>query len=95
MAYELLARRHNATAITEPVDPTVRPFHDRPALVLGAGRFVDACLATVHDPALRKVPLVGGVDQVADSTDVLSDPGVTTQLRPFYEKWLGTSDRTG
>jgi len=39
-----------------------------------ADRFTDACLTTVTDPALRALPLIGGVDQVADSTDVLQVP---------------------
>ncbi len=84
-AYTLLAHRHNALGLTEPVDPQLRAFHDRPATVLGAGRFVDACLATVTDPELRSLPLVGSVDQAADSTDVLSDAAVARRLGGLYE----------
>jgi len=83
-AYTLLARRHNALGVTEPVDPALRTFHDRPATVLGAGRFAGACLATVTDPLLRSLPLVGNVDQAADSTDLLSDPSVARRLGPLY-----------
>jgi hypothetical protein len=45
-----VARRHNALNISEPLDGSVRQVRDRPAMVLGAQRFVDACLATVRDP---------------------------------------------
>ncbi|MPZ97304.1 MAG: DUF4037 domain-containing protein [Propionibacteriales bacterium] len=83
-AYETIARRHNATGLTAVVDPTLRTFHDRPARVLGADRFVDACRATVTDPSLRDLPLVGGVDQLADSTDVLSDPGVYPRIAALF-----------
>jgi len=79
-AYIAVARRHNALGITEPVEPTLRPFHGRPAHVLDADRFVRACLATVTEPTLRALPLIGAVDQWVDSTDVLSDPGVYRRL---------------
>jgi uncharacterized protein DUF4037 len=81
-AYVALAERHNASGLTEPLDPRVRPFHDRPAQVLMADRFAEACRETVTDPALRAMPLIGGIDQFADSTDVLSDPAVYRRLAP-------------
>jgi hypothetical protein len=69
-----VARRHNALGITRPVEPNVRLFHSRPFRVLGSGRFVDACLERVENEWLRSLPLVGGIDQFVDSTDVLSSP---------------------
>jgi hypothetical protein len=83
-AYETVAAAHNATGLTEPVDPTVRPFHERPFRVLDAGRFADACRAAVTDPWLRGLPPIGSVDQVADSTDVLAAIGVARRLRALY-----------
>jgi hypothetical protein len=80
-AFVAIARRFNAAGLTDPVEPTLRPFHGRPAQVLDAERFVDACLATVADPKLLALPLVGAVDQWVDSTDVLSDPAVYRRLR--------------
>ena len=70
-AYGIVARAHNASGLTEPVDPAPRPYYERPFLVLGAGRFVDATVATITDPWLRGLPLIGSVDQFADSTDLL------------------------
>jgi Domain of unknown function (DUF4037) len=83
-AVEAVARRHNALGVTEPVDPKVRPFYTRPFRVLASGRFVDACLAEVSDPRLRALPLVGAVDQLSDSTDVLSDPARSRRLSALY-----------
>ena len=83
-AYEMVARRHNAASITAPVDPSTRAYYDRPYRVLMADRFVEACLAEVSDPTVRALPLVGSVDQFADSTDVLSAPGVVRRLRGVY-----------
>ena len=47
-AYVALAHRHNHAELTAPVDPALRPYHRRPAQVLMADRFADACLATVE-----------------------------------------------
>lgn len=85
-AYTLVARRHNALGRTEPVDEAVRQFFDRPAMVLGAGRFVEACLAAVQDPWLQDLKQVGGIDQFVDSTDVLSDPTTYKRLATIYER---------
>jgi len=41
-ADEEVGRRHNALGITAPVDPTARPFHGRPFLVMGGDRFAAA-----------------------------------------------------
>jgi Domain of unknown function (DUF4037) len=79
-AAEAVARRHNALSLTEEVEPTVRLFYARPFRVLGSGRFVDACLAEIEDPWLRKLPLVGSIDQWSDSTDVLAKPPVARRL---------------
>jgi hypothetical protein len=84
-AYECVARRHNAAALTEPLDATVRPFHNRPFRVIGAERFAIACRATVPDEQLRALPLVGSIDQFVDSTDVLANPVVARRLRALYE----------
>ena len=74
-AYETLANMHNATGLTDHVDPTVRQFYTRPFRVIAGHRFAEACLARVHDDWLRALPLVGSIDQYVDGTDVLSNPG--------------------
>jgi hypothetical protein len=83
-AVEELARRHNALEVTAPVDATARLFHSRPFRVLGSSRFVDACLERVHEPWLRSLPLIGGVDQISDSSDVLEDAGVFAAVARLY-----------
>lgn len=79
-AYTSVARRHNAAGLTDPIDTATRLYHDRPAQVLLADRFADACLATVTAPALLALPLIGGIDQVVTSTDVLQHPAVCRRL---------------
>lgn len=67
-AYEATAERHNALGLTAPLDSTVRPFHDRPFLVLDAGRFATALVGEV---------CIGAVDQTVDNTDVLEHPALS------------------
>ena len=83
-AYELVGRRHNDLGITDAVDPSPRPFYNRPYQVLRADRFVDACVAELTDTELRNLALVGSVDQVADSTDVLSIAERARRLADLY-----------
>lgn len=85
LAFAALARRHNDTGLTSALDPALRTYHDRPAQVLMADRFTDACLATIDDPGLRALPLIGAIDQVVDSTDVLSVPERYRQLATLYD----------
>ena len=83
-AYEMVARRHNEIGASDPVDPTVRGFHDRGYRVLMADRFVTACRDAIGDPFLADLPLVGSIDQVTDSTDVLAVGRRARQLRELY-----------
>jgi hypothetical protein len=88
-AYEAVARRFNALALTDPVDPSTCPYHGRPFQVLHAERFAAACFALVDDPVLRRLPPIGAVDQFLDSTDVLSSPTRSHRFRSFLERLSG------
>jgi hypothetical protein len=86
-AYEAVARRHNELGVTEPVDPSVRPFWGRPFRVLFADRFVDALRAAITDPAVRGIEhAAGSVDAVSDNVDVLSNASVFRQLADLYDR---------
>lgn len=49
-----------------------------------ADRFTEAFLRTVTDPALRRLPLVGAVDQAVDSADLLQAPQHYLRLADLY-----------
>ena len=76
--------RHNTSGLTEPIDATVRTFHERPFRVPGSERIVDALRTTVTDPWLRGLPLFGSIDQFADCTDLLSYWEYTARLHAVY-----------
>lgn len=71
-AYEAVARRHNELGLTEHVAPEVRAYFTRPFRVIGGDRFAAACVAAIDDDRLRTMPLTGSIDQVTDTTDVLT-----------------------
>jgi hypothetical protein len=85
--YQAVATIQNALALTEPLDPAPRLYHDRPYRVIHAERFASALAETIHDERLRHiidtVGLVGAVDQFADSTDILSHAGRSRRLGEF------------
>jgi hypothetical protein len=76
-AYSAVATVHNQLGLTEPLDASTRPYHDRPFQVLHAERFSQALAAGITDPELHALPLTGAVDQFADNTVLLGDRAAT------------------
>ncbi|MEV4753768.1 DUF4037 domain-containing protein [Micromonospora sp. NPDC049559] len=79
-AYEAAGDWQNRLGLAEPVDAVRRPFFDRPYPVIDAARFTTALLARVEDPEIAALPPVGGIDQYADSTAVLTRPRLARAL---------------
>jgi hypothetical protein len=85
-AYEYVGRKHNALNITEFVEPTVRPFHDRPFQVIDAGRFCTALHNAITDPTIRNIQTpIGSIDQFSDNTDLRSYPNLHKRLQILYK----------
>lgn len=89
VAYETVAEMHNALDLTPPLATAVSPYHGRPYLTLYARRFAEALVTTINDPAMRgiidRAGLIGGMDQVADNVDLLTDVHLFVRLRTLYE----------
>lgn len=95
-AYEIVAHMQNDLGIAEPQDarssfyygPPLHPGAGRPYRVIHAERFATALRAAIRDADLRRIAdevgLVGGVDQLADSTDVVSSAAVSRRLGMLY-----------
>jgi|1185.fasta_scaffold63078_2 hypothetical protein len=79
-AYEKLARMHNALEVTPPLEPSLRSYHDRPFLVIGADRFATALREGLAAPALREASQLGGVDQWVDAVEVLETPELAARV---------------
>jgi uncharacterized protein DUF4037 len=86
-AYETVARMHNGLGVTEELPAHVSPFFDRPFRVIHGERFAQALKAQIADPAVRTIAkrhLIGGIDQLSDSTDLRAGADWLEPLRPLY-----------
>ncbi len=64
----------------------VIPFFDRPYRTVD-GAVLAGLLAAITDPDVARLPLIGSVEQWADSTDVLSSPSRRAALQGTYRAW--------
>ena len=83
-AYVAVARRFNALGLIDRWIPSCASSTTARRALLIAYRFADPCLESVADPELRALPPIGGIDQVADTSDALNDPAV---FRRFRDVW--------
>lgn len=90
IAYERLARMHNALDITPPVTETVSSFHGRPFMVIHGEAIVEAIATRITDPAVRAIialhngRFIGNIDLVSDNTDVLENVSRRLAWRELY-----------
>jgi hypothetical protein len=63
----------------------VSRFHERPDLVIDAERFSRAIRARIADERVRRRPPdVGSIDQLVDSTAVLTNASLPAKLKALY-----------
>lgn len=84
-AYRLCTEMHNALQITAPVATQVSSYHSRPYLVIHADEIAAAIRAKIADDDVKKLPLIGSVDQFIDCTDISSEPAYCRRLKIMYE----------
>jgi hypothetical protein len=88
-AFEYIAEMHNRLGITETLPAKVSGFFGRPFLVINTvGGFAEAIRARITDPVTKRIAdrkLIGSIDQISDSTDILSDPRWRVTVRRLYE----------
>lgn len=87
-AYEIVAAKHNALGLTEPLPERVRDFFGRPFHVIELHGFADALLKRITDEAVVRIARrrpVGSLDQFSDSTDLVSHASWRATLRRLYE----------
>jgi len=82
--YEFIARQHNKLALTPPLPETTLPFFGRPFEVIAVHGFADALLAHIHDPQIRRLPLIGSIAQWSDNTDLLEAPQLPIKIAGLY-----------
>lgn len=86
--YEYIAGQHNRLGITDTMPTKVSPFHDRPYKVISMGAFSSAIAAKFSNPAIKEISknrLIGSIDQISDSTDLLADSTWREVLCRLYQ----------
>ena len=86
IAYEILAKQHNALNITEPVTEQVSNFHGRPFKIIHADKVVQSIVQQLTDPEVKRIAangLIGGIDQWSDNSELRSN---LIQWRKAIEK---------
>ncbi len=66
------ARLHLARRLPGRFEARVGSYFERPFQVINADEIAESIRSEIVDPALRALPLVGGVDQVSDAARVLA-----------------------
>lgn len=83
--FERVATIHNGLGLTEPVRTECVSFYERPFRVLFAGDIQSALKQQIIDPTLQTIATnIGSIDQLSDSTDLLSYPDLHRALRTLY-----------
>lgn len=84
-AYSVVAQRHNALKITEPLSIEVTDYYSRPYSVIFAERFAHAIKQAIKDPRVKSIEIdIGSIDQFTDSTNVIEDLSLIKKLRAAY-----------
>ncbi|VAW43271.1 hypothetical protein MNBD_CHLOROFLEXI01-104 [hydrothermal vent metagenome] len=74
-AYLFMARWHNKLNLTDLLPAEVSYFHERPYRIINSELFAEALYSQIKEPQVRTLPHgLGNLDQISDSTDVLSKP---------------------
>lgn|SRR3989338_470591 len=84
VAYEKMVELLNALKLTPALPTKVKNFHDRPYLVIGAGEIASAIQATIQDDKLKKVPLIGSLNQFSDSVVLIENDRLRNKLKALY-----------
>jgi len=88
LAYRRLAEMHNALGITPGLSCEPSSFWGRPFTVIHGERFAEALRDAIQDQAVKSIAkrrLIGNIDLLSDSTDLLEDPGRRRALLALYE----------
>jgi len=84
-AYLVLAHQMNAMKIIEHVDEEAVDFFGRPIKVMFAGKIAESLQKLLKDTPLADMPLIGNIDIVTSSTDVVENNTICHQFDDFYK----------
>src|SRR5262245_4149896 len=86
-AYSIVAAAQNALAMSETQPADAQRFFGRPFSVIFGERFAKALRARIEDSSVKQIPLlIGRIDQLTDSTDVLEATAFRVRLKALYHR---------
>jgi hypothetical protein len=89
-----LGERHNTLGLTEPIEPVIREFHNRPFRVIFAERYSRALRDSIADPHVRALPVdIGSTDQFLATTDASGNQSLRKALRTWFDEFVKTGDQ--
>ena len=83
-AYLFLLRKLNSLKITAPVEEKTADFFGRPFRVIYAEKIANQLKEEIKEPLLANLPLIGNIDLVSSSTDVLENNAVCAAMKALY-----------
>lgn len=85
-AYSIVAKMHNDLKITKPMVTKTTKYFGRPYLVIHADAFASNIREKIADKRLRRLELIGSIDQFIDSTPVSERVQSRKKLETVYQK---------
>jgi hypothetical protein len=82
--YTALLHRWNALGLIDPVDNAPQSFFGRPFQVIYGGKVAEKMAALLAGTPLAHYPLIGNIDLITDSTDVVENNEVCAALRGLW-----------
>lgn len=84
-AYVILMRKFNTLGLVEPVEEATHDFFGRPFMVSYSGDAEEKLQTLFADSALADFPLIGSIDLVTSSTDVLENSEMCRRMKRVYQ----------
>jgi hypothetical protein len=83
-AYEIVASRQNCLGLVPRLAPKVSRFHERPYLVIHAGKFAESLRKVIPDRKIREFPRIGSVDQFGDTEELTAQSELAGSLKALF-----------
>jgi hypothetical protein len=83
-AYHLVTEKHNSLHITGKLSTETSKFYGRPYLVIHADRFAKEIRGKISDAKIRRLPLIGSINQITDNSILLNDKIRLQKIYPLF-----------
>jgi hypothetical protein len=83
-AYVTIMKKFNTLQLVEPVKEETHDFFGRPFMVSCSGDAVQKLQTLYAGTALADFPLIGSIDLITSSTDVLENNAVCLRMRGLW-----------